>query len=134
MQKSSNIYYVELNAKSWDKDSHGLHDYDSNAKLKEFKLQAQDSFVLGRKKNGNCFFGTSSSMSGMPLISIVNIHEKYYVDNCFAQQSTTCYDDFRNCNWIPTVAYDNTSPFKNCHRMAVGDIIKFGRLVFEVRK
>ncbi|CAI2358854.1 unnamed protein product [Moneuplotes crassus] len=69
----------------------------------------------------------------MPLVSVVNIHDSYYLDNCFAKQSTTCYNDYRNCNWIPTIAYNNHQPYRNCHRLFEGDVIKFGRLVFEMR-
>jgi hypothetical protein len=132
MHKAS-PYYIDIDSKSWEKDSHGLHDYDDNSKNREFKVTAQDSFVLGRKKNGNCFFSTSSSMNGMPLISVINIGERFFVDNCFPKQTTTWYEDFRNWNWIPTIAYENTSPFKNWHRLLIGDVIKFGRLVFEVK-
>jgi hypothetical protein len=43
-------YYIEVIAQSWDKDSHGLHDYDPNSTNKEFKLNAQNSFIIGRRK------------------------------------------------------------------------------------
>ncbi|CAI2385719.1 unnamed protein product [Moneuplotes crassus] len=137
---SKSEFYVDIIAETWDKDSHGLHDYDNTqnpnsnkSNIKKFKLQAQDSFIIGRKKTGNCFLSKTNSFTGMPLISVVNIHENYYVDNSFPKQSMTCYKDFRNCNWIPTIAYNNFSPYRNCHRVLEGDIIRFGRLVFEMR-
>lgn len=98
----------------------------------------------------------------MPLISVVRVSDGYYVDNSFPRQNMTCYDDYRNCNWVPTQvcsslpkvknsfmmnsvqnpansgnkSFNNVSgtshQFKNCHRLFAGDVIKFGRLVFEV--
>jgi len=50
MQKGADDYYVEIWSRTWDKDSHGLHDYDVNSTKKEFKLNAQNSFIIGRKK------------------------------------------------------------------------------------
>lgn len=73
--------------------------------------------------------GTKIYSDSMKITSDSSI---YFVDNSFPKQNMTCYDDFRNCNWIPTIAYNNSSPFRNCHRLCVGDVIKFGRLVFEV--
>lgn len=53
---SKSEFYVDIIAETWDKDSHGLHDYDntqnpnsSKSNIKKFKLQAQDSFIIGRK-------------------------------------------------------------------------------------
>ena len=132
MQKEDCNHYIEATLKTWEKDSHGLHDYELSAKSKEFKVSAKNSFCLGRKKTGNWFFSTSSSVNGMPLLSVINIKGKYFVDNWFQKQTTTCYDDYRNWNWIPTIAYDNFTPFRNCHKVEIGDVIKFGRIVFEV--
>ena len=117
MQKEDCSHYIEATLKTWEKDSHGLHDYELSAKSKEFKVSAKNSFCLGRKKTGNWFFSTSSSVNGMPLLSVINIKGKYFVDNWFQKQTTTCYDDYRNWNWIPTIAYDNFTPFRNCHKV-----------------
>lgn len=45
-------HYVTILAQTWDKDSHGLYDYDAQTK-NELKINGYKSFVVARKRNGN---------------------------------------------------------------------------------
>jgi len=135
--------YVTIITKTWDKDSHGLYDYDLPVK-KEYKINGFKSFVVARKKNGNCIFATSSSVNGWPLLSIINIANnssntstkggQYYVDNWFQKRSQTCFDDLRNSNWIPIRYGSEDLPIRNGYKLELGDVVKFGRLIFQVKK
>lgn len=99
---------------------------------KEIKFVGQNSFIIVRKRNGNWFFATSSSANGSPLLSVVQIDGKYYIDNWFQKKTQNWYSDFKNTNWIPVKYLNQDFPFKSCHKLSVGDVIKFGRLVFQV--
>lgn len=133
-------HYVTINWFTWDKDSHGLYDYDSHPKKET--INGHKSFVIARKRNG--IFATSSSSNGTPLLCIVYINKdskqmnqkqsKYYLDNCFQKQNQTWFDDLRNSNWIPVRYWTkDVLPHKNGYKLELGDVIKFGRIIFQVK-
>jgi hypothetical protein len=71
------------------------------------KLGIQDSLKVREFAKSK---GTKIYSDSMKITSAGSI---YFVDNSFPKQNMTCYNDFRNCNWIPTIAYNNSSPFRN---------------------
>lgn len=151
------MHNLEIDALIWDRDSHGLFDYDSKV-LKESKLQMMGSAQIVR--DGLSLKTVIPNLDDQykdfqKLLSLVYRNGRYWV-----YHQRTLYDekgefdnDFTHFKQVwQVVRFQNQVAPKmrtiaehqnrrwqqkiheNCVKMVQGDVMKFGRVRFRVKK
>jgi len=110
-----------VNSYTWPRDSHGLYDYETNVAVRS-NFSVNGAGLIYRMGN-ECFFGTEPAVGSVVLAEVYNDKGIMYLK---ASDTTTDW----SCLWVSVRSLRELNGYK----LAQGDYIKIGRMMFRVKQ
>ena len=108
--------YLNIEASTWPRDSHGLYDYDSTT-YETHLLKVNNSGCILRKESNIYYDYQSSSPSENKLINVIGNNDEYIIHSVKEE------------NLGIVVKYMK----EKGHKLREGDIIKLGKVLLKVK-
>ncbi|CAD8080123.1 unnamed protein product [Paramecium primaurelia] len=121
---SKNKNYVEMKAVTWQKDSHGLFDYETKS-LSVKKHRVEGSCKVSREENEIVIQdGKAKDEAHLPLTSIQAQGDQYFIQ---PNQNST-----ENENYLIVRSLKNADGVQKGYTLQEGDLLKLGRVEYHV--
>ena len=117
---SGRVPYLNIEARTWYRDSHGLFDYDSQHIIKN-KMKLFLSCHLSKRDDDHVEISSSSYLRDSDIVSIAYLNGSYYMHNS------------KGYMWQVIKSFKRFGGKAKNHKLAMGDIMKLGRYIFEVK-